>query len=533
MDRPILPLLVLLAFVPPLLAQEAPDPDTDGDGLSDFQERHKYFTNPALADSDGDGIPDGAWDERREYAYTVRTVLQVLPPVTPDVVCDDYQDARILESAGGIVELEAIHYPLNTVAEGIVADRDWRKGAAQLAEFLEPGLTANWNPAMRKELLAGLRADGIDVKALDDRAAVERTAKWLLGRARFADGFTTFCSTFPDGKASILPGLESAAEEGKKESGLSIEEQWERELFAEGMFRNRARGSCTSTAIYLNGGLRAAGIPTRIVLCVPIVDASDGREVDLVRKRIRHAGVRRAVLGAAERLGTSWASHTFNEVFVGGRWRRLNDERLGQNTFDPGLFGLMTHVATFRDWADGEMARTWGLRQALRPDDVLGGSNPYSAISVSDRFGEHSGLEPDLPEDPEEHRTLTIERAYGWDSPERQVDMRLDDPGSAGHFLVHVREFRRGEGTGQYKSFYDRVDKAFVLRAEGRADVPARAARGYWVDEAKGVREFYLRVEPRDFDRMVEGVPYRLHARNGVEGFRWEVREGVVVVREG
>ena len=36
------------------------DPDSDGDGLTDFQETHKYGTDPERADSDGDGLPDGA-----------------------------------------------------------------------------------------------------------------------------------------------------------------------------------------------------------------------------------------------------------------------------------------------------------------------------------------------------------------------------------------------------------------------------------------------------------------------------------------
>jgi hypothetical protein len=35
------------------------NPDTDGDGLSDGDEVHKFHTNPLKADTDGDGIPDG------------------------------------------------------------------------------------------------------------------------------------------------------------------------------------------------------------------------------------------------------------------------------------------------------------------------------------------------------------------------------------------------------------------------------------------------------------------------------------------
>jgi hypothetical protein len=35
------------------------NPDTDGDGLSDGDEVHRYHTNPLLRDTDGDGVPDG------------------------------------------------------------------------------------------------------------------------------------------------------------------------------------------------------------------------------------------------------------------------------------------------------------------------------------------------------------------------------------------------------------------------------------------------------------------------------------------
>jgi hypothetical protein len=72
--------------------------DSDRDGLSDFHELHKYRTDPRSKDSDGDGIPDGDWDERREFTYSVRAVMQVLPPINVAALNDDYQDGRILQS---------------------------------------------------------------------------------------------------------------------------------------------------------------------------------------------------------------------------------------------------------------------------------------------------------------------------------------------------------------------------------------------------------------------------------------------------
>ena len=111
----------LLLLWPITLLAGTADRDTDGDGLSDFHEVHKHLTDPRRADSDGDGVPDGDWLERREYQYTVRTVVHVMKPVTIEYLTDYYQDARVLDETTDHVELEVIHYPFNTVADAIEA----------------------------------------------------------------------------------------------------------------------------------------------------------------------------------------------------------------------------------------------------------------------------------------------------------------------------------------------------------------------------------------------------------------------------
>src|SRR5262249_49979801 len=238
----------------------------------------------------------------------------------------------------------------------------------------------------------------------DDKTLVERASKWLLGRTRSIDSFTTYFASFPDGRPAVFPGLEEAVAREKKDPAIPLDALWSRELLAKGMFENKTRGSCTSSAIYLDGCLRALGIPTRVVLGLPCVDPSDPREIEMVKRGITHPGVRRIVLQAIEGQAGSWVNHTLNEVFVGGRWRRLNYDRLGQNILDAQYLGLMTHAATFGDWADGEMAKTWGVRQARGGphDDVFGGPNPYSTLAVSDRFGVHAKVAKDLLLGPDE-----------------------------------------------------------------------------------------------------------------------------------
>src|SRR5687768_13188415 len=84
--------------------------DTDRDGLSDFHETHKYFSDPKRADSDGDGIPDGEWDERREHTYSVRAVLHVMAPFDVASMNDDYQDVRVLDQRPDLLEFEVVVY---------------------------------------------------------------------------------------------------------------------------------------------------------------------------------------------------------------------------------------------------------------------------------------------------------------------------------------------------------------------------------------------------------------------------------------
>jgi hypothetical protein len=264
------------------------------------------------------------------------------------------------------------------------------------------------------------------------------------------------------------------------------------------MFENKIHGSCTSSAIYLSTGLRAAGIPTRTIGVVPIVDANDEREVSWIGSCITHVGVRAKLQQAAEAQRNSWTSHTFNEVLVGGRWRRLNYAKLGQNVLDDGL-GLMVHVHTFADHSEAGLLG-WGDRNAHPLHDALfGGPNPYSCVSLSDRFGAHAKVANELLG---KVRELAIERLSWYDDPARPAALTttLGDVESAGYFFAHFDT--NGVDGHEAVEFYRAVDKTFALRARGHDDVPARGIGKFWGDSG----DFILRIEPSDFARMARGV---------------------------
>jgi hypothetical protein len=64
---------------------------------------------------------------------------------------DDYQDVRILDETADFVELQVTCYPLNTNAEAITENQNWKKDYAAMEEHLRPRVTTNWDAAMRDD----------------------------------------------------------------------------------------------------------------------------------------------------------------------------------------------------------------------------------------------------------------------------------------------------------------------------------------------------------------------------------------------
>jgi Transglutaminase-like superfamily len=508
----------------------AGEPDTDGDGLPDFQELHKYHTDPMRFSTAEDGVSDGGWERRREFTYSVRSVIKVMEPVRIDCLNDDYQDARVVSRGKGFLELEVVHYPLNTVGDSVAANPNWKIDNVGFEENLRPGVTTNWDEAMRRDLIAALKADGIDPDRLDDKEVVTRVAAWLMKRSTFTNMFGTHYIHFPSGKAAVYPGLEAKFASDKGDPSWTTEEQFERELFGRSMFAKRSHGTCTSTAVYLTTALRALGIPTRMVLALPLVDGTDPGQVAKVRNNLHHHRVRRTVLlGVSAAAG--YANHTFNEVLVGGRWVRLNYSKLGQNALDAQLMGLLTHVNTFNDLSEVPLAATWGKRYALgERDGVFRHSNPYRAEEVSDHFGKYAQI--DNPETPE-HRTLTISRAYRPDSPECPAFIKRSLEGRSNgesHVLLHADEWFADEPYMQYKLFVLAAPKEFLLRAAGRADVRGRVNGTF--TNPPDVHEIDVVISASEYAAMATSVDYELVALPDAAGYAWKAKGRLVVRKE-
>jgi hypothetical protein len=510
-----------------------PNVDTDGDGLSDFQELHKYRTDTKKMSTAGDGVSDGDRQRRREFTYTIRSIVKVMPPVNLECLDDDYQDARVVARGENFVELEVIHYPLNTNAAAIRGNPEWRRDAESKQDYLCPGITTNWNDAMRRDLIAALKADGIDPGRLDDKELVSRASSWLMANTKYVNMFCTHYIYYPAGRPAIYPGLKARFESEKGDRAWTVQEQLDHELLGRSMFANRTHGSCTSSAVFVTTALRALGIPSRMVLGIPLVDGNDRDQLAMVAKGIHHHRVRSTLLqGLSGAKG--YANHTFNEVFVGGRWVRLNYNRLGQNTLDGSLMGLLTHVNTFNDLSEVPLAATWGKRYALgERDSVFRYGNPYRCEDVSDHFGKFAKVE-----NPEtrEHRSLTISRAYWADDPDAHELIKgtkwLFRTDGSRSILIHADEwFDDGPGP-QYRPFLEAAGKDFLLKADGRPDVRARTTTSSITWHSRNLHEIEVLIPPEEYAKMALGVEYTLAPPRDVAGYQWKLKGQVTLPKK-
>jgi hypothetical protein len=508
--------------------------DSDGDGLSDFQEIHKYCTDPKKQDTAGKGVADSDPNQRREFTYSIRAVIRVIPPYNLKTLNDDYQDVRVLKETKEYAELEVVLYPLNTNAAAITANPHWKSDYAGMKEFLAPGITTNWDEKMRKDLVAELAQAGIDPDKLTDQEVVERVSRWFYGRSKHRTMFCTNFVQFFDGKAAVRPGLEKAFQREKGDPNWSDEEQFAHELFGREMFYRKIYGTCTSAAVAQATILRAVGIPTRIIGTIPLVDASDPGQMKLAQNGLTHHRIRQTISNGLSAAGNSYASHTYLEVFVGHRWRRLNYTTLGQNVLDSRYFGLMIHVHTFNDLSEAGLAATWGERYALgKRDEVFRHSNPYRTMSINDHFGKYAEV-PNVPAP--EHKRLTISKLYWADAKDAPETVRSAQntagPGN-GRLFVHVEEWLDDAGDYiQYRPFLQKADGNFVLRAKGQPDLHCQASGLFITLKSGGIREFEIVIPPEDFSRMARDVAYTLQPAKPGNAYRWETKGELRITRQ-
>lgn len=509
----------------------AAEPDTDGDGLSDYAEVHKYCTDPHRANSAGTSKPDGDWDQRKEFTYTITSVLRLAKPYRLADMNDDYQDARVLAEDADSVTVEVVYYPLNTNRFAIGENPNWKRDYAGMTGYLRPTPTENWDEKMCADLIAQLARDGIEPEQLTDRQLVTEVSQWLMKRSRSTSAFAVWYVHFPGGRPEVFPSLRQPFDREKPTPEWTDQAMFDQEVLGRSMFYQRVHGSCTSTAVYIATVMRALGIPTRIVFTVPALDANDGEQRQMMLAALHHNRVRATIRHGLPDGHGSFTNHVFNEVFVGNRWVRLNYDVLGQNILDDRYFGLLTHILTADSLSDVPLPQTWGLRYARYAEAApkLSSINPYQLLKVSDHFGANAHvLNPEVEN--EELRHVTITETYWRDELPAPVRPKKWPATNSPDFWIGIQEYIPGFRL-QLREFSQHAAKDFILSAPGRPEVHARLM-GWTITSSDGRGRFQLfgvRINAEDRGRLVQDAEYRIRPVQTGGSYTWTVKEGLVL----
>jgi hypothetical protein len=268
------------------------------------------------------------------------------------------------------------------------------------------------------------------------------------------------------------------------------------------------------------------------VFCIPPVDGNDRDQREMLLSVIHHNAVRATIRHGLP--GGGFSDHKFNEMFVGGRWVRLNYYVLGQNILDDEYFGLLTHILTTDSVSHVPLAETWGRRYATYPDvrPRLSSINPYRLLKVSDHFGAYSHIaNPEV--EYEELRKVTVTEAYWkgalpptvWEQGFRGKDPAESD------FYIGIQEFIPRYKC-QMREFARRAGNHFVLAAPGHPEIQATSGGimiSYGDRDGRRYQLFGVRIDPEYRKFLVSGVEYSIRPINTSETFTWTVKDGLVL----
>ncbi|MBU1945731.1 MAG: DUF333 domain-containing protein, partial [Nanoarchaeota archaeon] len=350
--------------------------DTDNDGLSDYDEYLKYKTSPLMADSDGDGIPDNNWDERREYAYTIKAIGKVAYPYDIATMNDFFQDALIIEEVGGNLTYEAVLYPY---AQQMIIPEYYPLNLSGMDIYINKSTAINFNDST----IAGVNA--IVGTFSTDYNATKKLVEWI-------DENTDYISDSCPETFEYLVTDDNVTKVNDHWCDNYLEGHTEEELlndmiYGASMFENRIHGSCGSVSTLTATVLRAANISTRLVQSIPMIPMCNEPIYLGMINNITNSEIRDVILENLDRWDCStFTNHFWNEVNINGEWVRVDLYEGSGIGAVRSWCGPIIKTISFPDWTEVDWANTWGKYPKMSNLHT----NPYDLLSVSDQYPIHT-----------------------------------------------------------------------------------------------------------------------------------------------
>ena len=351
--------------------------DTDGDGLTDYEEYCKYKTDPTLADSDEDGVPDADWNERREYTYSIRAVLALKPPWDLEAMNDLFQDAQLIGSnQSNFQKVEVIVYPY---ASPVLLPTPYpnQLSAEAFRKYIQPAYDLNYSPEMQmkiQHLLSGT-THTLDVlaKLLNEISQMKLTTPL----------YAPFVYTYKhQGKVvwdeAFFESVDREVTEEEIKKVLAVN------YFGDSMFKRKRYGACVSRARLFASMLRAAGIPARISMSVPMIYYYKGTgEWERLMKNLSSEEVAGGFSYEKPSIPheVTIVGHSQVEVYLNNHWIRLGYQ-LNEGPLFAGTNKVFIKIIDAADFTEVDFTKTWSFAQWLE-------ERPYRTVELSDQAAKY------------------------------------------------------------------------------------------------------------------------------------------------
>jgi len=340
---------------------------------------------------------------------------------------DLYQDARPADRKARLKDgtvVEVLLFPFST--PHVFAQPYPRAPIPEsLRKYVARDLSMNFSDETQKEI-----RDKIVKGATTDVEAVEKILAWMASETRLANTLPEFAFfNVVDNKIVWRQSLGSPEQDQRL---------LQTNFFGDAMFKSRLHGTCSSTATLRATMLRAAGIPTRLIQNLPLINRYEGDPeplVEALRMRIMAKGYDWG-------QGGGGANHVYNEVFLNNRWIRVD------NVINPGPFvgdKLFVRVYSLASWNDRPDWRTprpqeegWNENRDFRTLEVSDAHPKYrsSAALAIDMAVSSESLAVTANADGSYTATITIRNKGAAPSPEFGVYFYAGDPKEGGRLLA-------------------------------------------------------------------------------------------------
>jgi hypothetical protein len=386
--------------------------DTDGDGLSDYDEHCKYRTDPTKKDSDGDGKPDGDWQERREYVYSIRAICEIRPPSSLELINDLHQDARPLEKKAALDDARVVEVLIFPFATAHVYPQPYpqKELDRKLRQYLQPTASMNCSPSMKEEVTNIVKGAATDVEA------IEKMLQWINSE-------TSLVRRLPHWE--YLNIIDGKIVWHKSFGGPAQDEQFlETNFLGDSMFKNKVHGTCSSMAILRGTLFRAAGLPTRLIQTLPLMTRYS-EDPEPLADQLR---MRAMAKGYDWGPGNGGANHTYNEVFLNNRWVRVDDS-IGTGPF----VGDKLFVKAWSAASWNNLKEEWNEKRCFRALHVSDAYPEYeSALAKADIVIENRDLTVKKQPDGRFRASLSIHNYGNTATPKFKVIFYVGDPSKKG-----------------------------------------------------------------------------------------------------